>query len=177
GHTVCEGTMPLDLGFMTTAWPLIGQAGLATLFQSHPAWRDGASLRYREMAAQGASLGAAQLWMVIETVERLRRDCAGIFEAIDVLVTPAAAALPWPAGEAFPPVIAGRQVGPRGHAVFTGWVNAAGLPGLAVPVEPASSGLPIGIQLIAAYGADDLLLELGAAYEQLVPWTDRRPAL
>ena len=29
GHTVREGTMPLDLGFMSTAWPQVGQIGLA----------------------------------------------------------------------------------------------------------------------------------------------------
>jgi aspartyl-tRNA(Asn)/glutamyl-tRNA(Gln) amidotransferase subunit A len=92
-------------------------------------------------------------------------------------VTPAAAALPWPAEEAYPPMIAGREVGPRGHAIFTGWVNAAGLPALAVPCVASKSGLPIGIQMIAAYGADDRLLDLGAAYEAIAPWSQRWPEL
>ncbi|MEP6964338.1 MAG: amidase, partial [Polaromonas sp.] len=177
GHRVSEGEMPLDLGFMATAWPVVGQVGLAHLFDAHPQWREGASAKYLEMASQGAAQPAARLWEILETVARLRSDCAHLFREIDVIVTPAAAALPWPADEAFPPVIAGQAVGPRGHAVFTAWVNAAGLPALAVPVRPSSAGLPIGVQLIGAYGADDMLLDLGEAYEAAAPWADRWPPL
>ena len=129
------------------------------------------------MARQGAAQPAARLWEIVEAVAQRRSDCARLFREIDVLITPAAAALPWPADEAFPPVIAGQAVGPRGHAVFTGWVNAAGLPALAVPARPSSSGLPMGVQMIAAYGADDMLLDLGEAYEAAAPWAGRWPSL
>lgn len=177
GHIVEEGEMPLDLGFMTETWPLIGQVGLARLFESRPGWREEAAPKYLDMALAGARYGAPRLWQALEDIERLRSDCAAVFNAYDVLITPAAAALPWPARDAFPPIIAGQPVGPRGHAVFTGWVNAAGLPALAVPAAPSSTGLPIGIQLIGAYGADDLLLDLGEAYEAANPWADRWPDL
>lgn len=177
GHSVTEGAMPLDLAFMAAAWPVVGQVGLAHLFETHPQWREGASAKYLEMARQGAAQPAARLWEILDTVAQLRGDCARLFGEIDVIVTPAAAALPWPAEEAFPPVIAGQAVGPRGHAVFTAWVNAAGLPALAVPAQPSSSGLPIGVQLIGAYGADDLLLDLGEAYEAASPWAGRWPPL
>ena len=177
GHAVDEGEMPLNLDFMTETWPLIGQVGLARLFEERPDWRDGAAPKYRDMAEAGARYGASRLWRALEDVERLRRESAALFASCDVVVTPAAAALPWPAREAYPPTIAGRTVGPRGHAVFTGWVNAAGLPGLAVPAGHSSTGLPIGIQLVGAYGADDLLLDLGEAYEAAAPWADRWPDL
>ena len=177
GHMVTEGAMPLDLAFMATAWPVVGQVGLAHLFESHPAWREGASAKYLEMAQQGAAQPAARLCEILDIVEQLRSDCVRLFRDFDVLVTPAAAALPWPADEAFPAVIACQPVGPRGHAVFTAWVNAAGLPALAVPAQPSSSGLPIGVQMIGAYGADDMLLELGLAYEAAAPWADRWPPL
>jgi len=119
----------------------------------------------------------ARVWQIMERVAQLRRDSAALFERVDVVVMPAAAALPWPAHEAYPPVIDGREVGPRGHAAYTGWVNAAGLPGLAVPAEPSSEGLPIGIQLIGGYGRDEMLLDLGQAYETSAPWAHRWPAL
>jgi aspartyl-tRNA(Asn)/glutamyl-tRNA(Gln) amidotransferase subunit A len=61
-------------------------------------------------------------------------------------------------------VIAGQAVGARGHAVFTGWVNAAGLPGLNVPVD-FDGGMPIGLQLIGPFGSDVALMELGEAFE------------
>ncbi|MGB3704073.1 amidase [Castellaniella sp.] len=177
GHDVREGSMPLDLAFMTQAWPIIGQAGVARLFERFPQWRAQASAKYHDMADQGARHSAARLWAVLEDIELLRRDCERAFAQYDVLVTPAAAALPWPAHEAYPPVIDGQPVGPRGHAVFTGWVNAAGLPALAVPVAPAANGLPIGIQMIGRFGADDRLLDLGEAYEAAAPWAHRWPDL
>jgi aspartyl-tRNA(Asn)/glutamyl-tRNA(Gln) amidotransferase subunit A len=151
--------------------------GLAAMFDQHPGWEAQASPRYRELAEAGRRVPGSRVWQIMERVTRLRRDSAALFERADVIVMPAAAALPWPAPEVYPPVIDGQPVGPRGHAVYTGWVNAAGLPGLALPAQPAREGLPIGIQIIAAYGRDDLLLDLGAAYEQLAPWADRWPPL
>jgi aspartyl-tRNA(Asn)/glutamyl-tRNA(Gln) amidotransferase subunit A len=129
------------------------------------------------MAALGQRVPAARLWHIVESVRRLRRDVALLFERVDVIALPSAAALPWPKADAYPPVIDGRPVGPRGHAVYTGWVNAAGLPALAVPCEPSSEGLPIGMQLVGGYGRDDLLLDLGEAFEAAQPWAHRWPTL
>jgi len=177
GHRVEAGPLPLDLGFFVDAWPQIGQIGLASMFDQHPAWESQASERYRALAEAGRRLPATRLWQIIERVTQLRRDSTALFEHIDVIVMPSAAALPWPAHEAYPQRIDGQDVGPRGHAVYTGWVNAAGLPGLALPTAPAAEGLPIGMQLIGAYGSDDMLLDLGEACEAAAPWADRWPPL
>jgi aspartyl-tRNA(Asn)/glutamyl-tRNA(Gln) amidotransferase subunit A len=177
GHRVTTGALPLDLDFYTEAWPQIGQIGLAQLFERQPAWAAQASPKYLEMAQKGRQLSAARLWQILEQVKQLRRDSTALFDDIDVIVLPSAAALPWQAQEAYPTHIAGQEVGPRGHAVYTGWVNAAGLPALALPCAPSREGLPIGMQLVGRYGTDDLLLDLGAAYEAAHPWADRWPAL
>ncbi len=177
GHRVDEGELPLDLGFMSTGWPVIGQIGLAWLFAHHPAWRHGAADKYLAMAEAGARVPATDLWQITEAVEQLRRDVARLFTRIDLIVTPATAALPWPAADAFPPVIAGQPVGPRGHAVFTAWVNAAGLPAVALPCEPSATGLPIGVQLIADHGCDTALLALAAQFETAGPRGWSWPAL
>ncbi|MCW5635311.1 MAG: amidase [Rubrivivax sp.] len=177
GHHVEESELPLDVSFLLECWPQIGQVGLAAMFDRHPEWEHQASPRYREAAAAGRAVDAPRLWRILEEVRRLRREATAVFEHADVIVMPAAAALPWPAEEPYPRVIDGREVGPRGHAVYTGWVNAAGLPGLALPALPSAEGLPIGIQLIGPYGSDDLLLDLGEAYEALEPWADRWPPL
>jgi aspartyl-tRNA(Asn)/glutamyl-tRNA(Gln) amidotransferase subunit A len=175
GFEVDEGPLPLDLSLILEAWPQIGQVGLAAMFERYPAWEAQASAKYRETAAAGRQVPGHRVWQIIEDVRRLRRESCGLFERHDLIVMPAAAALPWPKEEAYPPVIDGREVGPRGHAVYTGWVNAAGLPGLALPAAPSREGLPIGIQLIGPYGSDDLLLQAGAAFEAGAPWADRWP--
>lgn len=177
GHAVDEGPLPLDVGALMQAWPEIGQVGLAATFEAHPDWEAQASPRYREAAALGRRVAAPRLWQIAEWVRALRRDSAVMFETLDVIVMPAAAAQPWPAEQPFPTVIDGQPVGPRGHAAYTGWVNAAGLPGLALPADPSREGLPIGIQLIGAHGDDDTLLDLGAAVETAAPWAGRWPAL
>lgn len=177
GHTVEVGPLELDIAPLTSQWPQVGQIGLAAMFDAHPEWRALASAKYVTMAEQGAALGAPGLWQLLDTVERLRRDCAALFQRLDIIAMPAAAALPWPAQEAFPPVIDGQSVGPRGHAVFTGWVNAAGLPAVSVPTATAPNGLPIGLQLIGPYGADDVVLTLAQAHESQHPWSDRWPPL
>ena len=177
GHRVEFGALPLDVSFLMEVWPQIGQVGLAAMFEQHPDWEALASAKYRDVADAGRRVSGARVWQILEHVTHLRRECATLFERVDVIVMPAAAALPWPAHEPYPPHIDGQAVGPRGHAAYTGWVNAAGLPGLALPARPSREGLPIGIQLIGPYGHDDLLLDLGAAYETLDPWSDRWPAL
>lgn len=177
GHRVEHGALPLDLDFFTEAWPQVGQIGLASMFERHPAWEADACPKYREMAAAGRALPAARLWEIVGQVTQLRRDSVALFNGIDAIVTPAAAALPWPAEDAYPPVIGGQAVGPRGHAVYTGWVNAAGLPALALPCSPSAEGLPIGLQIVGPYGSDDMLLDLGAAFEAAAPWAHRWPAL
>lgn len=177
GHHIEGGALPLDVSFFLQNWPEIGQVGLAAMFDQHPDWHTQASPRYREAADAGRRISGPRVWQIMERVRRLRIDSVAMFERFDVIVMPAAAALPWPAQETYPTEIDGQAVGPRGHAVYTGWVNAAGLPGLALPTPPSREGLPIGIQLIGPYGQDDLLLDLGEAYEAAAPWADRWPSL
>ena len=165
GCAVREGPLPFDLTRLNEVWTQIGEIGLARYFAVDPAVGAAAAPKYREMAARGAAAHATELWEILDLVDDLRRAAARTFAETDVILTPSCAAMPWPADEAFPPRIAGVDVGPRGHAVFTGWVNAAGLPALQLPAGHAASGLPIGVQLVGGMGAERRLLDLGLAYE------------
>jgi len=53
--------------------------------------------------------------------------------------------------------------------------NVLGLPAAVVPVGVSPEGLPIGVQVVAAYGREDLLIRVAAQLEQAQPWAQRRP--
>lgn len=173
GCTVVTAELPIDLSALNRGWPEIGQIGLAHLFASYPQWRTGASAKYQQLADAGERLPASRLWAIIEQVEALRVEVDRMFAEYDALLMPTVAALPWPAEQAYPETIDGQSVGPRGHAIFTGWVNAAGVPAISLPVAESREGLPIGIQLVAPMGADSDLLTLAARIEQARPWHSR----
>ena len=163
GHAVSHGPLALAIEPLAEVWAEIGRAHLAWLFDARPEIGAAASPKYQAMAAEGARLSAARMVEILDRVARLRMDAALMFRGIDVVVTPAIAALAWPKRESHPGSIGGQPVGPRGHAVYTGWVNAAGLPALALPSDPAPDGSRIGVQMVAAFGAERLLLALGEA--------------
>ncbi|UIF90202.1 amidase [Cupriavidus sp. UYPR2.512] len=176
GHTV-ETAQAFELADAANAkWSLLSQAGLAWLVE-----QGGAQLPFcppldagtfgaatQANASAGAGLRAVQLFDLLMAVERLRSELSMLFARYDLLLTPAAAALPWPAAQSHPPVIEGREVGPRGHAIFTAFANAAGLPAISLPCGEAE-GLPVGIQLVAAPAEDALLLAIARQFEQAFP--------
>jgi aspartyl-tRNA(Asn)/glutamyl-tRNA(Gln) amidotransferase subunit A len=110
------------------------------------------------MAEVGAGISAGQMLDALAIAAEVRRDAAALFARYDLLLCPAIAALAWPAEAVFPPEIDGQPVGPRGHAVFTAWMNVAGLPAATVPVAMTAQDGGIGLQLVAAHGRDQDLL-------------------
>lgn len=55
--------------------------------------------------------------------------------------------------------------------------NFTGQPAVSLPVARSDDGLPIGVQLVARYGREDLLLGVAAELEQAVPWAHERPRI
>ncbi|MET7248364.1 amidase [Methylobacterium sp. EM32] len=177
GVAIEEGPLPFEIDGLNALWPEIGKIGLARLFEADPALAARASAPYRAMAEEGARAPATLLAAIIERVQALRNAANAAFADLDLIVTPSAAAMPWAADAVYPEVIDGQPVGPRGHAVYSGWVNAAALPALSLPVDPAPDGMPVGLHLVAGFGRDDLLLDLAEALERRRPFADRWPVL
>lgn len=58
---------------------------------------------------------------------------------------------------------------------FTAPFNTTGQPAISVPAALTSDGVPLGVQLVAAHGREDLLVAVAAQLEQLRPWAGLRP--
>ena len=61
-----------------------------------------------------------------------------------------------------------------GYIPYTALFNATGQPAMSVPLHWNDAGLPIGMQFVAPFGDDAVLLRLAAQLEQAQPWFDRR---
>jgi len=58
---------------------------------------------------------------------------------------------------------------------FTPPFNVTGQPAISLPLHWNDAGLPIGVQLVAAFGREDLLLRVAGQLEAAQPWSGRRP--
>lgn len=63
------------------------------------------------------------------------------------------------------------------YVPFTPAFNSSGQPAINLPLHWNSDGLPIGVQLVAAYGREDILLRVAAQLEAAQPWAQRHPAI
>jgi amidase len=90
----------------------------------------------------------------------------------DLLLTPVLAGPPPRIG-----YLAGPEGGKRVRELlqFTAQLNVTGQPAISLPLYWTADGLPIGVQLVAAYGREDLLVQVAAQLEAAQPWASRRP--
>lgn len=94
----------------------------------------------------------------------------------DLLLTPTVGAPPPELGwfTAAGPRQEGRRI--VSFIPYTSQFNMTGQPAVSLPLHMAG-GLPIGVQLVAAYGREDLLIRVAAQLESAAPWAGRRPVV
>lgn len=121
---------------------------------------------------EGLKFTAVDYANALRTREAWKAQLKIMFGDIDILLSPT---LPTPV----PPIEEDKSLlEATKHATRNTYAGAFGqLPGLSVPCGFGSDGLPIGLQLEAAWWQEPLLLRVGHAYQQHTNWHLRRPPL
>jgi amidase len=103
------------------------------------------------------------------------RDIAAAWQTMDVWLTTTITQPPPPLGfyDSSPQVPLEGIFKAAGVVPFTAPFNVTGQPAISLPLHVADGNLPVGIQLVGAYGREDVLLRLAAQIEQARPFTHR----
>ena len=103
------------------------------------------------------------------------RGMADWWEDHDLLVTPTVGAPPPELGwfTAAGPDHEGERV--VSFIPYTAQFNMTGQPAITLPLHWTPGGLPVGVQLVAPYGREDLLIRVASQLERAAPWAGRHP--
>ncbi len=191
GHDVSLGHPPIleDAEFprrFGAMWAALMAVGIDALGQTvgRPLTEDDVEPVNWAQGEFAEKLSAAQYAMALAAVGQYRRHVQQWWaDGWDLLLTPTLAAPPLrigglygdqgdgidPANPAAPMTRAGKFV------AFTPQFNASGQPAISLPLHWNDAGLPIGVQLVAAYGREDVLIRIASQLEAAAPWADRHP--
>jgi aspartyl-tRNA(Asn)/glutamyl-tRNA(Gln) amidotransferase subunit A len=159
GAALVETALDLDLGRERRRGLLISEAEFASLRGGGlDAFLSQCSPELQRLVGWGARQPASKLAAAYAVFGEARLAARRIFAAADVLILPAA------------PQTAVAINGPiaENQADLTVWANVAGLPAVTIPMGLAEDGLPAGLQIIAARGADGLALDVAHKIETLL---------
>ncbi len=126
-----------------------------------------AGLKLRGVDFANALAARHELW------EKVRR----VYERCDLLLCPTLPVPPFAVGQDDADPIDGEKLGPLQWTRFTYPFNLTGQPAASVPAGWTKFGLPVGLQIIGNRFADLLVLQAARAWEQIQPWSHRRPKL
>lgn len=129
-------------------------------------------------ADMGAGILAKDYLLAMEEVHLLSRRVQQWWaDGFDLLLTPTIPEQPPELGQ-----FAATEDNPLNTMLRSGTIvpfvapfNLTGQPGISLPLYWNEDGLPIGVQLVAAYGREDVLVRIAAQLEEARPWRDRRP--
>ena len=160
------------------AWPAdasedalmpLQHVGLAGLFGDE--WKSDATQFDADVARQierGLQWSGADVARARQAGLQIALTLAEFHTRFDLLICPTTPCVAWRNDRLGPETIGGRPVEPRGHAVFTPFVNHAMAAAISIPCGRGRDGLPVGMQVIAARGRDRQLLAAAAEIESLL---------
>jgi amidase len=132
----------------------------------------------RDEIERGNELSPAAIAAAYDHLGVLYRRSVAFFSRYDLLVGPVTQVAPFPVEWEYPTEIAGRTL-----TTYIDWmascyrVTVLGGPAMSLPAGFDGEGLPVGIHLVGAPGADVALLRAAAALEAAATLPSRRPAV
>ncbi len=131
------------------------------------------------------TLGLAQLYEtkpagimenVLQGLEKVSADIYKFFTKYDGWIKPVSAFVTPKIGYFDPAVEFNELLERTSHyAAFTPLHNAAGTPSMSVPGYWSADNVPVGVQIAAGLGREDMLLEIAYELEAARPWAHKRP--
>jgi amidase len=141
--------------------------------QPGPEQAEAVSLR---VLAEIRELSATGLMAQFAAQNRASRSAGAFFTDYDILVTPTLGQLPAPHGtldyNSDEYTVDSWLTRIFEYGPFAVVFNVTGQPAISLPLGRSTSGLPIGIQFVAAYGREDLLVRLAARLAEALPWPE-----
>jgi len=169
---MADASFPPRFGAMWATLQAVSRDSLSLLL-GRPATQDDVEAVNWEQAARAAKASALDYAKSVAAAAMFRRALAEWWHGgFDLLVTPTLARVPFPVGsftnDPSDPLKPSRLASE--WVRFTAQFNMSGQPAISLPLSRTASGLPVGVQLVAAYGREDLLLRVAAQLEAAAPW-------
>jgi aspartyl-tRNA(Asn)/glutamyl-tRNA(Gln) amidotransferase subunit A len=181
GASVEDVAMPGDIDEMFGVYRAV-QRPEAYTFHKDQGWLDTRADRYRPVIRDSILTGEAYSARDYIHGQQARRRFSEamrkLLARVDMLMTPALPVPPRKIAEVDTPLLFDGREEPAGAALrYTFPFNLTGQPALALPCGFTSTGLPIGLQIVAPHWQEEALLRLGHAYQLATDWHTRHPPL
>ena len=204
GHEVEEARPEFDRSRLVRAYLTQTAASIAAQIEDMGHWTGRKpSASYFEpstwfLRQVGRRLSAAELQQARDAAQAAGRALAAFFARYDLFVTPTLAYPPvrlgelalkpfeaaalavlraFPAGAALRAVLAQLADTSLERTPNTQLFNQTGQPAVSLPLHQTPEGLPVGVQLVARYAEDALLIRVASQIEEARPWKDRVPGV
>jgi amidase len=121
------------------------------------------------------SSGAGDLVRASQHAQLIGWEVGRLFDQVDVLLTPT---LCQPTPELGYLDVQRPEVMYERATQFSAWTttfNVTGMPAMSLPLAVDSTGLPLGVHVVADYAQESLLLSLAGQVERAAPWSALAP--
>ena len=127
--------------------------------------------------AVGMTITASEYLTVQRARHRIREALRATFEEVNIIAAPTTARVAPLLSEGVRGNGDDARHASYNHSNLLRFPSMLGLPGCSLPCGLNSEGLPVGLQLVGAWFADQTVLNTAFAYQSTTDWHTRRPAL